>query len=109
MMLGAFIVSTHDTYLHSWGSIFVQDVLMPFRKRPFTKRGAHLKDPAPVDPRGGGASSSSSPWLVPQNEYIRLFFAITGAIFAGGSGAVIIGGLYWRRGTTTRRLVGPRR
>ena len=29
-----------------------------------------------------------------------LFFAVTGAIFAGGSGAVIIGGLYWKRGTT---------
>ena len=28
-------------------------------------------------------------------------FAITAAIFAGGSGAVIIGGLYWKRGTTT--------
>ena len=35
-----------------------------------------------------------------QSEYIFLFFAITGAIFAGGSGAVIIGGLYWKRGTT---------
>ncbi|MBK6913293.1 MAG: hypothetical protein IPH11_06400 [Ignavibacteriales bacterium] len=35
-----------------------------------------------------------------QSEYIFLFFAITGAIFAGGSGAVIIGGLYWNRGTT---------
>ncbi|MCC6399010.1 MAG: sodium:solute symporter, partial [Bacteroidetes bacterium] len=35
-----------------------------------------------------------------QSEYIFLFFAITGAIFTGGSGAVIIGGLYWKKGTT---------
>ena len=38
--------------------------------------------------------------LFQQSEYIFLFFAITGAIFAGGAGAVIIGGLYWKRGTT---------
>jgi SSS family solute:Na+ symporter len=38
--------------------------------------------------------------LFQQSQAIFLFFAITGAIFAGGSGAVIIGGLYWRRGTT---------
>ena len=36
LMLAAFI-STHDTYLHSWGSIFIQDVIMPFRKKPFEK------------------------------------------------------------------------
>ena len=39
--------------------------------------------------------------LFQQNQKIALFFAITAAIFAGGSGAVIIGGLYWKRGTTT--------
>lgn len=32
VMLAAFI-STHDTYMHSWGSIFIQDVIMPFRKK----------------------------------------------------------------------------
>jgi SSS family solute:Na+ symporter len=37
--------------------------------------------------------------LFQQSEYIFLFFAITGAIFTGGSGAVIIGGLYWKKGT----------
>ena len=37
VMLAAFI-STHDTYLHSWGSIFVQDVILPFRKKPFSPK-----------------------------------------------------------------------
>ena len=31
-VLVATAVSTDDTYLHSWGSIFIQDVVMPFRK-----------------------------------------------------------------------------
>ena len=41
VMFAAFI-STHDTYLHSWGSIFIQDVVMPFRDKPFEKE-THLK------------------------------------------------------------------
>jgi solute:Na+ symporter, SSS family len=97
VMLAAF-VSTHDTYLHSWGSILVQDVIMPFRKEPFTPK-QHL------------FALRASIFLVAvfifffsllfeQTQAIALFFAITGAIFAGGSGAVIIGGLYWKRGTT---------
>jgi SSS family solute:Na+ symporter len=38
--------------------------------------------------------------LYRQSQAILLFFALTGAIFAGWSGAVIIGGLYTRWGTT---------
>lgn len=97
VMLAAFL-STHNTYLHSWGCILVQDVILPFRKKPLSPK-AHI-------------------WLLrlsialvavfiyffsllfKQSQNIYLFFAITGAIFVGGSGAVIIGGLYWRRGTT---------
>ncbi len=33
LMLAAFI-STHDTYLHSWATILIQDVIMPFRDKP---------------------------------------------------------------------------
>jgi SSS family solute:Na+ symporter len=98
IMMAAFI-STHDTYLHSWGSIFIQDVILPFRKKPFTPK-QHL-------------------WLLrfsilfvaififcfsmlfKQNEYILMFFSITGAIFLGGAGSCIIGGLYWKRGSTS--------
>lgn len=98
VMFSAFI-STHDTYLHSWGSIFIQDVIMPFRKKPFTKR-QHL-----LALRLSILFVAVFIFLFSlfyhQTEAIFLFFAITGAIFAGGSGAVIIGGLYWKYGTAS--------
>ncbi len=97
VMLAAFI-STHDTYLHSWGSIFVQDVIIPFRKKPFTPR-QHLRA-LRCSIVGVALFIFCFSLLFQQSEYIFLFFAITGAIFTGGAGAVIIGGLYWRRGTT---------
>lgn len=97
VMLAAFI-STHDTYLHSWGSIFVQDVIMPFRKKPFTPK-QHLRV-LRWSILGVACFIFSFSLLFQQSEYIFLFFAITGAIFFGGAGSVIIGGLYWNRGTT---------
>jgi SSS family solute:Na+ symporter len=33
-------------------------------------------------------------------QYVAMFLALTGAIFVGGAGSAIIGGLYWSRGTT---------
>tara|TARA_B100000686_G_scaffold30225_1_gene30923 strand:+ start:19025 stop:21100 length:2076 start_codon:yes stop_codon:yes gene_type:complete len=98
LMLAAFI-STHDTYLHSWGSILVQDVIMPFRKDPFDK-DTHLKV-LRYSIYGVAVFIFFFSLLFQQNQKIALFFAITGAIFAGGAGAVIIGGLYWKRGTTS--------
>ncbi len=97
VMLTAF-VSTHDTYLHSWGSIFIQDVVMPFRKTPFTPE-QHMRA-LRWSIIGVAVFVFLFSLLFQQSQYIWLFFAITGAIFAGGSGAVLIGGLYWRRGST---------
>ncbi|NWF51336.1 MAG: sodium:solute symporter [Ignavibacteriaceae bacterium] len=97
VMVAAFI-ATHDTYLHSWGSILIQDVVMPFRNKPFTQQ-QHLRA-LKISIFGVAVFIFIFSLLFQQSEYIFLFFAITGAIFAGGSGAVIIGGLYWKRGTT---------
>jgi len=97
VMLAASI-ACHETYLHSWGSIFIQDVVMPLRRKPFASQ-AHLKA-LKLAILGVAAFSFVFSLLFQQSQYIFLFFAVTGAIFAGGSGAVIIGGLYWKRGTT---------
>ena len=96
VMLAAFI-STHNTYLHSWGSIFVQDVLLPLRRGKPLSQERHLRA-LRLSILGVAVFIFLFSLFFQQNQYIFLFFAITGAIFAGGSGAVIIGGLYWRRG-----------
>ena len=98
LMLGAFI-STHTTYMHSWSSIFVQDVVLPFRERPRSpRRPPALLRLAVV--AGVALFTFVFSLFYKQSQAILLFFALTGAIFAGWSGAVIIGGLYTRWGTT---------
>ncbi len=96
-MLGAFI-STHDTYLHSWGTILVQDVILPFRKRPFSPR-QHLWL-LRLSILGVAVFIFMVSLLFQHTQYIAMFCALTASVFVGGAGAVIIGGLYWKRGTT---------
>jgi len=96
-MLGAFI-STNDTYLHSWGSIFVQDVVLPFRKKPLSER-AHLRLLKVAIFCVAIFATIFSQNFEP-TQYISMFLALTGGVFVGGAGSAIIGGLYWKRGTT---------
>lgn len=86
------------THLHSWGSMFVQDIVMPLRKKRLTPeqhirwlRGAMI---------GVGIFAVLFGSLFQQTEYIAMWFRITTAIYVGGAGSVIIGGLYWKKGTT---------
>ena len=96
VMMAAFI-STHDTYLHSWGTIFVQDVVLPFRKKPFTPKQHILLLRLSILMVAVIIFFFSLYYR--QNEHIVLFMAVTGALFTGGAGSAIIGGLYWKRGT----------
>lgn len=95
MIMG--LVAGDSGHLHSWGSIFVQDVVLPLRKKPMSTR-AHIWA------LRGAVTFVACFALVfsivyAQSQYIALWWALTGGVFVGGAGAAIIGGLYWRRGT----------
>ncbi len=88
----------HDTYMHSWGSIFVQDIYMPIRNKAIDPEH-HIKL-LRWSIMGVAVFAFIFSLVYVPTEDILFFFAITGTIWSGGSGAVIIGGLYWKRGTT---------
>lgn len=96
-LLGTFI-STNDTYLHSWGSIFIQDVVLPFKRKPLSQRAHVLLLKASIF--GVAIFAFFFSFFYEPNQYIAMFLALTGAVFVGGAGSAIIGGLYWKRGTT---------
>lgn len=97
VMFAAFI-STHDTYLHSWGTIFIQDVVLPFRKNRLSPQ-EHMKW-LRWSIFGVAVFVFLFSVFFAQFDFILMFFLLTGTIWLGGAGTVIVGGLYWKRGTT---------
>ena len=97
MMLASFI-SNHDTLLHSWGSTFIQDVFLPLYRKPLSQRQHMWLLRLSII----GVAIFVFTWslLLRQTQNAIMYFQITGAIYIGGAGACIVGGLYWRRGTT---------
>lgn len=97
MMLAA-TIANDDTQLHSWGSILLQDVVLPFRKKPLAPK-KHLKM-LRISIFTTAVLIYVFSLLFPLREFIFMWLQISGAIFTGGAGCAIIGGLYWKRGTT---------
>lgn len=97
------MVNVDKSYLHSWGSIFIQDVVMPFRKEPLSTEG-HLRLLRWAI-AGVAVFGFFFSLFFRQTDYILMFFAVTGALYLGGAGSVIIGGLYWKKGTTSAAWV----
>lgn len=92
------LISTDTTYLHSWGSILVQDVILPFRKEPFTPRQQLTLLRIMITFVAVFAFFFSL--FFAQMDYIVMFLTIVGAIYIGGAGPCVVFGLYWKRGTT---------
>ena len=90
------LISTDATMMHSWGTIFVQDLIVPLRKEPMGTRQHLLLLRLAV--AGVALFAFLFSLFFKQTQYINMFFAYAGALFSG-AGAVIIGGFYWKKGT----------
>jgi SSS family solute:Na+ symporter len=94
----AAFITNHNTYLHSWGTILIQDVVIPLRKKPLSPKAHILLLKLSI--LAVAIFIFLFSWLFRQTQHIVQFWLISGTIWGGGGGAVIIGGLYTRRGNT---------
>ena len=92
------VVCGDGIHLHSWSSIFVQDVLMPLQPKPLGVKQHLLWLRMAI--AGVAVFAFSLGALFRQSEYVLMWMQITTVLFVGGAGSAIIGGLYWSRGTT---------
>ena len=98
----AALISTYDSFMHTWGATFLQDVVLPFRRRPFGRR-AHMRW-LRISILFVAVFALLFSWFFPNPENVLMYFALVNNLWLGGSGAVILGGLYWKRGTTGAAL-----
>lgn len=93
-----------STHLHSWGGLLIQDVIVPLRKKPLGPK-QHIRL-LRFSIAGVAVFALIFGSLFKQTEYIQMWWSVTQAIFVGGAGAAIIGGLYWKKGTTAGAWAG---
>ena len=97
-MLGA-LIGAWNTQLHSWGSIFVQDVIMPFRKTHLPPK-THLRW-LKISVVMVAVFVFLFSCLFRQSQHFQIYAMVSGSVYIGGAGIVVIGGLYWKKGTTS--------
>ena len=92
------MIATDSAMLHSWGSVFIQDVLLPLTGEKHLTPAQHLRW-LRRSIIGVAIFAFLFSALVQVTDYVFMFQQITMAVYLAGAGAVIIGGLYWKRGT----------
>jgi SSS family solute:Na+ symporter len=102
LLLGIF--GGDSTHLHSWGSLFIQDVVLPLRKKPLSPH-QHIRL-LRWSVVGVAVFVFFFGIYFPLADYISMWWTVTMSIYIGGAGAVIIGGLYWKKGTTAGAWAG---
>jgi SSS family solute:Na+ symporter len=104
-LLGAFagfilfaFLSTHTSYLLAWGGGLIQDVVIPVKGKPLEPK-SHMKF-IRASVLCVAIFIVLFSILFKQNENLYMFLDLTGGLYLS-SAVILLGGLYWGRGTTT--------
>jgi SSS family solute:Na+ symporter len=100
-LLAAFM-STHDSYLLTWGSIISRDIIAPLKKTKMNQKQEILIARIAIIAVGLFLLAWGIWYKMPDSLWT--YMAITGNIYLTGAAPVIIGGLYWKRASTTGAL-----
>lgn len=93
--LMAAFMSTHDSYFLCWSSVITRDVIGPLRKRPLSEKSQIRITRVLIVLIGAFLLWWGIWYELP--ESVWGYMAVTGTVYLGGAGAILIGGLYWRR------------
>ncbi len=97
-MLAAFM-STHDSYLLCWASVLVEDVAAPIAGGELTTRTRLTLARIAIFLIGAFLLVWSL-WY-PLGQDLWDYMAVSGAIYFTGAAVLLVGGLYWKRASTT--------
>jgi len=100
-MLAAFM-STHDSYLLCWSTVITQDIVGPLR-REFSERGRILATRIGIVVIGIFLLVWGLWYEV--GTSLWTYMAVTGTIYFSGALPVLVGGLYWKRASSTGALI----
>lgn len=92
------VLASQGQLVHIYGSALLQDVILPLRREPFTARAHIFWLRAAILGIAVFACVFSS--LFKPADYLTMIVQLIGAIYLGGIGLVVWGGLYWKKGTT---------
>jgi Na+/proline symporter len=99
LLMVMLMLSTDDSRIFNASSTLIQDVVMPFRKKPFEPK-QHL-----FWLRGMSLAVClfflTVSLFFAQIDYILMFISIMCSLWLGAAGPIMLGGLYTRFGTTT--------
>ena len=101
-LLAAFM-STHDSYLLCWSSVFARDVVNPLRREPMTDKQQIRVTRVAIVCIGLFLLIWGIWYELPASVWT--YMAVTGTIYLSGAGVVLIGGIYWKRGSSTGAFV----
>ena len=101
-MIAAFM-STHDSYLLCWSSVLTQDVVAPLMGDRMTNAGRIKLTRVFIVVIGFYILY----WglIYEGGEDIWDYMAVTGAIYFSGAFALLLGGLYWKRASSTGAII----
>jgi SSS family solute:Na+ symporter len=92
------VLAAQGAQLHGYGTTLLQDVFLPLRKKPFeAKNHIHWLRATIL---GIAVFVCTFSYFFKPAEYLTMIVDLIGAIYLGGIGLVVWGGLYWKKGTT---------